>query len=129
MVNKELRQCPQCRKQFESWPSQRKTFCSQKCYGRSGTKRHAPFGLHLYIIYDPDRNYYKIGRAFSPRNRRIQLGGKRLILVTSLKKQGKYETPLLHYWKDYRIEGEWFKAEGELRKWVESGCDLSFLSA
>ena len=83
--------------------------------------------MHLYVLYDPLKNRYKIGRAFSPRARRQDLGGKQLVLLCKHNNCGLHELTVLRHWVAYRRRRdgrEWFSAIGRIKTWVESGCPL-----
>ena len=85
------------------------------------------WGLHLYVILDPRRGLYKIGRSAVPHKRKVNLGGKIMVVVGIVRRGGRHEKAVHRRFKALAVGHEWFKAEGELVAWIASGCDLADL--
>lgn len=77
-----------------------------------------------YIQWENDPSFVKIGYSVSPRDR-IQsflTGSPRKIKVLRMEPVASVDDETRRHWefKDYRHKREWFRYEGELKKYIES---------
>lgn len=73
---------------------------------------------NVYLMTCPER--YKIGYSSDPRARRTTLRretGLDLMLAAIIPGTRALERQVLHFFRSYRIEGEWFQPEPQIHEW------------
>ena len=80
--------------------------------------------MTIYFIQAGDTPLVKIGRAKNVRKRRNNLQfrySEKLRILATIAADDGMETKLHARFYDYREEGEWFRLEGALKEYLETG--------
>lgn len=85
-------------------------------------KKQPEFGF-VYFIGNSEKNICKIGFSYSPNKRlkELQTGNPFPLFVFKTVKGDMQMEKTFHFlYRQYRTQGEWFKIEGELKKFIIS---------
>ena len=85
-------------------------------------KKQPEFGF-VYFIGNSEKNICKIGFSYSPNQRLIELQTGNpfpLFVFKTVKGDMEMEKTFHFLYRQYRTRGEWFKIEGELKKFIIS---------